>query len=158
MTSNVMTAKITQDTTTEIVDHEINAETKLLKVLFRLDQGETLIKHDWTDGKNYCLMGMLAEESGTGEWRKNDYGEVYYSQPMFNICLYYGIRPFVQLKTLPEDLCNELIKSNKLPGTMTKYDSISLEGLNDYLVANNHPETNQILSKVLRQAKFKERA
>ena len=135
--------------------YEPTAEDQFLRVLYRLEHGEKLIKGDWTDGKNFCVVGLLYEESKLGKWQYNHYGQVSYSTPSLTMFMHYGVRPYVKLNTLPGTLCDEIIASGYFRGQLTKYDSIELQNLSDYLVTNEHPNTNEILIEVLQKARYK---
>lgn len=58
---------------TEIKEtYEPTVQDKIQRILYRLDHGETLIKNALYNGENYCILGLFAEESGLGEWNRNE--------------------------------------------------------------------------------------
>ena len=131
-------------------EYEPTAEDKFLRVLYRLEHGEKLIQGVLTDGFNFCVVGLLQEESQLGEWQ-----DIFYSKDVEDVFKYYGIRTFIQLKELPGNLCNEIIGSGYYSTNINKDREIYLHQINDYLMEKEYPNINEILIEVLQIARSK---
>lgn len=49
-----------------------SVQDKILRVIYRLEHGETLAQNAMYDGQNFCVLGLFADESDIGFWHVTD--------------------------------------------------------------------------------------
>ena len=66
-------------TETEIVTtYEPTVQDKIQRIIYRLEHGEKLVSGKLYDGKNFCVLGLFADESGVGHWQESRYDDDVY--------------------------------------------------------------------------------
>ena len=98
------------------VDIKADPDICFARVLDRLNGKPDLISGTLRQGDNFCVIGILADESGLGEWNYNNRLDYYeYCDPATDhvidyedIVGYYGINMHVDLLELPEQIQEKL--------------------------------------------------
>ena len=149
---------------------------KIQRILYRLEQNEVMIVDYLHQDAGYCVLGLFADESGLGEWKRHENapGNFYYTvdgeEPAVNspcflpttVAEHYGLNSvsgLFNIKDLSESLYNrieQLLGQSIFVGTTT----LSLLILNDRMTKKNVPTAtiNEVLAQVIRSGiVFKDR-
>lgn len=155
------------------IEYEPSVADKIQRIIYRLEQGEELTHSSLFDGKNFCVLGLFADESGLGEWTtvihsKYDNSECYDipefvyntgeidirllspASPPVAVSEYYNLRrdsTGVNFNTndLPLKLRNEITELLQCTGMVDLYY------INDMLIQKGHQDrANSILAGIIR--------
>lgn len=148
--------QIADDTQTA---YEPTVQDKIQRVLYRLDQGEELVAGSLRHGKNFCVLGLFADESGIGDWcvnlaaivytdTKGDDSYVDLSPALVDYYNFTGATLPFNFNKLPLELQNKI-----KPILNSASDYVDLVMINDRMIAEDTytPEyTNAVLAEVIR--------
>ena len=137
-----------------------DSNVKLQNVLNRLENGEKLISGELRRGDNFCIMGMLADESGLGEWFSiYEHQSPTYTASLDSIFAYYHIADtgYFTLPSLPETLRNKIMHNLPHLDYERYWDHkspwfINLSSINDQMIMRciDIKVVNSIMSDLLR--------
>lgn len=137
------------------IQYEPTVADKIQRVLYRLDQGESLSYGMLYNGVNFCVLGIFADESGLGHWNDccryeidNDAGPLTaLSDAVRDHYNLTSSNAIFTVNNLPVKLYDALIKY--MPDLNERY-VICLSEINDTFVDNNEPNTNLLLADLIR--------
>ena len=146
------------------VDSEISnddAQSKIARVLARLDRNEKLTRRTLKHGDRFCILGLFADESGLGKWGRIDKIRV----SGYRDISYYKIGERMGSSQLDKDLvqyyrmynANGHLDISRVPAELMRFlydikSDYNLASINDTMLGQgfSNAETTYVLAKIIR--------